>query len=44
MLFEESGAFALDDGAIGDIPSLQLTINLKDESTIKATWLKDPAT
>lgn len=42
MLFEESGAFARDDGDIGNIPSLQMTINLKDDIPVQRTYTAIP--
>lgn len=37
MLYEESGAFARDDDDIGCIPSLQMSINLKDDIPVQRT-------
>ena len=42
MLMEESGAFARDDGDIGDIPSLQMTINLKDDIPVHKSYASIP--
>ncbi|KAK5865215.1 hypothetical protein PBY51_016398 [Eleginops maclovinus] len=42
MLLEESGAFARDDGDIGDIPSLQMTINLKDDIPVQKSYASIP--
>lgn len=42
MLWEESGAFARDDGDIGDIPSLQMTINLKDDIPVQKSYTSIP--
>jgi len=42
MLFEESGAFARDDGDIGNIPSLNMTINLKDDIPVQRTYTAIP--
>ncbi|KAK7880665.1 hypothetical protein WMY93_032696 [Mugilogobius chulae] len=42
MLFEESDAFARDDGDIGNIPSLQMTLNLKDDIPVQRTYTAIP--
>lgn len=42
MLLEESGAFARDDGDIGEIPSLQMTINLKDDIPVQKSYASIP--
>lgn len=34
----ESGAFTQNDGDIGDIPSLQMTINLKDDIPVQRSY------
>lgn len=42
MLFEESVAFARDDGEIGDILSLHMTINLKDDIPVQRSYASIP--
>ncbi|KAL3972968.1 pleiotrophin [Sarotherodon galilaeus] len=42
MLYEESGAFACDDEDIGCIPSLQMSINLKDNIPVQRTYAAVP--
>uniref|UniRef100_A0A3B3YDY6 Gypsy retrotransposon integrase-like protein 1 n=1 Tax=Poecilia mexicana TaxID=48701 RepID=A0A3B3YDY6_9TELE len=42
MLWEESGAFAQNDNDIGDIPSLQMVINLKDEVPVQKSYTSIP--
>lgn len=42
MLYEESGAFACDDEDIGCIPSLQMSINLKDNIPVQQTYAAVP--
>ena len=42
MLMEESGAFARNDGDIGDIPSLHMTISLKDDIPVQKTYASIP--
>lgn len=42
MRMEESGAFAQDDGDIGNIPSLQMTINLKDDIPVQKSYTSIP--
>lgn len=42
MLREETGAIAQDDGDIGDIPSLQMTINLKDDIPVQKSYASIP--
>ena len=42
MLHEESAAFAKDDGDIGCIPSLQMSINLKDNIPVQRTYSAVP--
>lgn len=42
MLVEDSGAFARDDGDIGNIPSLQMTINLKDNIPVQKSYTSIP--
>lgn len=42
MLYEESGAFARDEGDIGCIPSLKLEINLKDNIPVQHAYASVP--
>lgn len=42
MLCEESRAFARDDGDIGCIPSLQMTINLRDNIPVQRSYASVP--
>lgn len=42
MLYNESDVFAKEDGDIGCIPSLQLKINLKDETPVQKTYNSIP--
>ncbi len=42
LLYEESAAFARDDDDIGCIPSLQMTITLKDDIPVQRTYASVP--
>ena len=42
MLREESGAFARDDDDMGCIPSLEMSITLKDNTPIQKTYTSIP--
>lgn len=42
MLYEESNAFARDDSDIGCIPSLQMSITLKDEIPVQRSYAAVP--
>lgn len=42
MLYEESSAFARDDGDIGCIPSLQMSITLKDDIPVQRSYAAVP--
>lgn len=44
MLYEESSAFAWDANDIGCIPSLQMTINLKDDIPVQKAYSSIPKT
>ena len=42
MLYEESNAFAQDDGDIGCVPSLQMSITLKDDIPVQRSYTAVP--
>lgn len=42
MVYDECAAFTCDDDDIGCIPSLQMTINLKDDIHVQRTYTSVP--